>query len=344
MGAISRTIVSSPDQLRPFDVGRDLPAVANLVEACFAETLDVDGRRYVQQMHAAARNPRYLRWAAAMADHVSMPLTGFVWEEHGQLVGNLSLIPFTYLGRRCYLIANVAVDPAYRRRGIARSLTAAALEHARSRGMVEAWLHVREENAAARNLYSSLGFRERARRTTWECGINQPGGVNQPGGLYQLGVANQPPVQAAGLDRDVKIEPRYAHFWPQQHAWLANLYPPELIWHLPFSLHALRPGLAGGLYRFLTGATVRQWAALRRGELLGVLSWQPHPGHADHLWLAAAPVNEETALAVLLPQARRRLARRLRLVMDFPAGRATPAFQEAGFHIQQTLVWMSVPL
>jgi len=115
MSAITRPIVSSPNQLRPFDVGRDLSAVADLVEACFAETLDTDGRRYVQQMHAAARNPRYLRWAAAMADHVSMPLTGFVWEEHGQLVGNLSLIPFTYLGRRCYLIANVAVDPVSRR-------------------------------------------------------------------------------------------------------------------------------------------------------------------------------------------------------------------------------------
>ena len=101
MSAITRPIVSSPNQLRPFDVGRDLSAVADLVEACFAETLDTDGRRYVQQMHAAARNPRYLRWAATMADHVSMPLTGFVWEEHGQLVGNLSLIPFTYLGRRC---------------------------------------------------------------------------------------------------------------------------------------------------------------------------------------------------------------------------------------------------
>ena len=326
MSAITRPIVSSPNQLRPFDVGRDLSAVADLVEACFAETLDTDGRRYVQQMHAAARNPRYLRWAATMADHVSMPLTGFVWEEHGQLVGNLSLIPFTYLGRRCYLIANVAVDPVYRRRGIARALTAAALEHARGRGMAEVWLHVREENAAARNLYHSLGFKERARRTTWE----------SAGGL--------PSMQAAEPAQEVKITPRYAHDWPQQHAWLSRMYPPELTWHLPFSLHALRPGFVGGLYRLLTGFLVQQWAAVRQGELLGVLSWQPQTGHADHLWLAAVPENEVSALGALLPHARRRLARRARLVMDYPAGRAVESFQEAGFHVQQTLVWMSVAL
>jgi GNAT superfamily N-acetyltransferase len=325
MSAISRPLVSSPDQLRPFEVGRDLPAVADLVEACFAETLDNDGRRYVQQMHAAARNPRYLRWAAAMADHVSMPLTGFVWEENGRIVGNLSLIPFAYLYRRCYLIANVAVDPAYRRRGIARSLTAAALEHARGRGMAEAWLHVRSENGVARNLYQSLGFRERAHRTTWEC------------------ERCQLPEQALH-GPEVKIAPRQARHWAQQRAWLARLYPPELTWHLPFSLHAIRPGLAGGLYRLLTGAQVQQWAAVRQGELLGVLSWQPHLGHADHLWLAAAPENEVAALQALLPHARRRLARRIRLVMDYPAGRGEEAFQRAGFTVQQTLVWMSVAL
>jgi hypothetical protein len=192
--------------------------------------------------------------------------------------------------------------------------------------MVEAWLHVRVENAAARNLYTSLGFRERASRTTWESG------------------ANHPIIMAGEADRLMKIKPRYRQFWPQQQAWLGKLYPPELTWHLPFSLHAMRPGFIGGLYRLFTGAMVRQWAAVRRGELLGVLSWQPYPGHADHLWLAAAPENEETVLAELLPRARRQLVRRLRLVMDFPAGRAVQAFEEAGFHIQQTLVWMSVPL
>jgi len=73
-------------------------------------------------------------------------------------------------------------------------------------------------------------------------------------------------MQAAEPAQEVKITPRYAHYWPQQHAWLSRMYPPELTWHLPFSLHALRPGFVGGLYCLLTGVLVQQWAAARRGE------------------------------------------------------------------------------
>jgi hypothetical protein len=94
MSAISQPLTPPLRHLRPFDVGKDLNSVADLVETCFAETLDEDGRRYVEQMRSAARNPRYLRWATTVADHVSMPLNGYIWEENGALVGNLSLIPF----------------------------------------------------------------------------------------------------------------------------------------------------------------------------------------------------------------------------------------------------------
>ncbi|HJW91047.1 MAG TPA: GNAT family N-acetyltransferase [Anaerolineales bacterium] len=322
MSAISRPIASSSvTQLRPFDVGRDLNAVADLVETCFAETLDSDGRRYVDQMHAAARNPRYLRWAAAMADHVSLPLTGFVWEENGRLVGNLSLIPFISLDRRYYLIANVAVDPQYRRRGIARSLTLAAIEHARRRGVHAAWLHARAENQSALNMYLALGFIERARRSSWESDQQVPMKPGPPG---------------------VTLTPRHNRQWPKQLAWLQRLYPPELTWHLPMNLHVLRPGFWGAVYRFFSTASVSQWAAIQGQQLLGVLAWQAQIGQADRLWLAASPETEDIAISALLPYARSYLSNRPRLVLDYPAGRGTQAFQEAGFHKQQTLIWMEV--
>jgi ribosomal protein S18 acetylase RimI-like enzyme len=325
MTAITHTLTTPPSHLRPFDVGRDLNAVADLVETCFADTLDEDGRRYVQQMHAAARNPRYLRWASAVADHVSMPLTGYVWEEDGHLAGNLSLIPFFSQGRRFYLIANVAVDPAYRRRGIARSLTLTALEHARSQGASAVWLHVREENQAAFNLYSLLGFRERARRTTWE--------ASSPG--RSAGPAQTQP--------GITITRRQRQHWPQQRAWLKSLYPPALTWHLPFNLRAFQPGPIGYLQRFFNGAVIRQWAALQGKDLLGLLAWQPHLHHADHLWLACSPETEGRAIPALLGYARRELGLRPRLILDFPARRGQAAIEGAGFRIQQTLIWMSIP-
>ena len=57
-------------------------------------------------------------------------------------------------------VATFAVDPAYRRQGIARRLLAHTLiEGARSGGQ-KAFLEVRAGNVAARSLYSSFGFEE----------------------------------------------------------------------------------------------------------------------------------------------------------------------------------------
>ena len=103
--------------LRPLEIRRDLRAVADLVELCFAETLDADGRRYIHQIRAAAENPRTL----GLVSRVSSSLSGYVWEENGRIVGNLSLLPVVAMKRQSYLIANVVVHPDYRRRGIARS-------------------------------------------------------------------------------------------------------------------------------------------------------------------------------------------------------------------------------
>ena len=329
MSAISRPLKSSANHLRPFDVRCDLIAVANLVEACFADTLDEDGRRYVEQMHSAARNPSYLRWAANVADYVSMPLSGFVWEENGYLAGNLSLIPFTLHGQKRYLIANVAVDPVYRRRGIARALTTKALEHAGVRGANTVWLHVREENIPAFNLYLSLGFVERARRTTWESTAKS---------------SNPASLSKSWQTSEVTLTPPRSQHLPQQRAWLERTYPPELTWHFPFNLNALRPDLWGAIYRFLAAVDVRQWAVERERILLGVLSWQSHPNQADHLWLASSQENEEMVIATLLPYASRQLAQPRRMVVDYPAGRGVPTFREAGFHLLQTLIWMEVQL
>jgi ribosomal-protein-alanine N-acetyltransferase len=52
-------------------------------------------------------------------------------------------------------VLNIAVDPPCRRRGVARELIRQILDNYRG----TAWLEVRQSNAAARQLYHSLGFR-----------------------------------------------------------------------------------------------------------------------------------------------------------------------------------------
>jgi ribosomal-protein-alanine N-acetyltransferase len=55
-------------------------------------------------------------------------------------------------------ILNLAVAPAFRRRGIARSLVLSAVRRGNARGAQRAFLEVRASNTAAQKLYSSLGF------------------------------------------------------------------------------------------------------------------------------------------------------------------------------------------
>jgi len=61
-------------------------------------------------------------------------------------------------------VQNLAVNPAFRRRGVGRLLLLSGLREAARRGCTEATLEVRPSNLAARRLYSSLGFGLQGRR------------------------------------------------------------------------------------------------------------------------------------------------------------------------------------
>ncbi|EKM0364137.1 ribosomal protein S18-alanine N-acetyltransferase [Cronobacter turicensis] len=55
---------------------------------------------------------------------------------------------------------NIAVDPAFQRRGLGRALLLHLIEALETRGVLTLWLEVRDSNHAARALYERLGFNE----------------------------------------------------------------------------------------------------------------------------------------------------------------------------------------
>lgn len=61
-------------------------------------------------------------------------------------------------------IANLAVDPESRGRGLGARLLDDVLAMAAMRGATTVWLEVRESNVSARRLYASRGFTEAGRR------------------------------------------------------------------------------------------------------------------------------------------------------------------------------------
>lgn len=318
---------------------RDLSAVADLIELCFADTMDNDGQRYIADMRRASRDNGFLQWASNMTENATLPLTGFVWEENGRIVGNASIIPFRERGKRIFLIANIAVHPEYRRRGIARALTRRAMKYGWDKKADALWLHVRDDNPGALRLYQELGFEEIARRTTW--------------------VAKPDPHLSPPFS-EVQIVPRHPRFWEQQQDWLRRLHPDVLNWYAPLNLNALKPGFWNWFYWLFMDFDLHQWAAVRGDDLLATVSWMPRGGRSESVYLAAPPLAlsgatrqgsaDETqspdihadAVTELLTHARRALSTHTALTLEYPAGEMTEAIAAAGFKPRRTLIWMKM--
>jgi len=309
--------------LRPLSILRDLPAVADLIELCFSSTMDNDGRRYVQDMRRAGNDNSFLQWANRAAESTSLPLTGYVWEENGKVVGNASLVPFRNHKQRVYLIANVAVHPDHRRKGIARALTERAIKHSLEKKINNIWLHVRDDNSSAINLYTKLGFVERARRTSWQANTD---------------------MYAPSLKSDITVAKQRPRDWQTQLNWLARLYPDPLAWHRSWTFSSLRPGLWNWLYLLFIDMNVRQWTALSGDRLEAALSWIPD-GRGESLFPAVSDRSAPEALTALLLQARRDLSPYYpKIAMEFPASEFDGAILAAGFKSLRTLIWMQATL
>jgi GNAT superfamily N-acetyltransferase len=150
--------------VRRLSLTRDLRDVADLIEQTFGQEPDRAGQSVASEF-------RTLAWWGPLLwvlDRMSMGgegFTGFVWEEDGRVVGNVTLSR-EWASPNCWLISNVVVAPDYRRRGIARGLMEAAMDFVAARRAAWAFLMVRRENQAAIRLYETLGFSEVGGRVT----------------------------------------------------------------------------------------------------------------------------------------------------------------------------------
>jgi len=85
-------------------------------------------------------------WLAADGDRVEVRL--------GELARGRAGVEGDWIG-----VHGVLVDPAHRRRGLARQVVAALLEWGAERGASTAWLHVESDNTPAVALWEAIGFR-----------------------------------------------------------------------------------------------------------------------------------------------------------------------------------------
>jgi ribosomal-protein-alanine N-acetyltransferase len=118
----------------------DIDAVTRLESVAFADP-------WTRQAFEAALKERHARFRVARSGD-------------GSVVGYLIAWFVLDEGE----IANVAVVPTARRRGVARALLDAILAEARASRIARVFLEVRESNSAARALYGSMGFMPITRR------------------------------------------------------------------------------------------------------------------------------------------------------------------------------------
>jgi GNAT superfamily N-acetyltransferase len=321
IAALSPTIYPS-GPIRKIDLTRDLNPVADLIELCFPIHLDPDGQTYVKEMRKAARDMRLMGWLSDVSELEPTRSSGFVWEESGRIVGNLSLIPLRRDGRRVYLIANVAVHPDYRRCGIARKLTQHALVHLAQQREFEVWLQVRDDNPPAIDLYRSLGFKDQAARTTWRIrpADFKPELVTSQGGL--------------------SIQRRQRGDWGIQRDELEEAYPQAIRWNLPVNFQRFKPGVYQTIVNFMEGARVKHWAVCVDGKCQGVITWQKADTYANNLWLALPDGQGETLLPFGLGHVMGHVSKNHPLAIDYPKGRYFEALTNMGFAEFRTLIWM----
>lgn len=140
------------EHIRPFNPGRDLGDLADLIEEAFGPELAATGSRMVEDMRTLALWGPALHLMAGL-----LPLfSGFVWIEDDRLVGNVSLSQDELPGT--WMLSNVAVQSEYRGRGIASRLVERAIAQVRAVGGRRICLQVRTDNEIAHALYRHRGF------------------------------------------------------------------------------------------------------------------------------------------------------------------------------------------
>mgnify|MGYP000843550412 CR=1 FL=1 len=306
--------------IRAIELRRDLASVADLIDLCFADHMDAEGRDYIRHVRQIARGLGNFFAEGTTPENSQLPFHGYLWEENGMIVGNLTLIQVRKIDRRTYLIANVAVHPDWRGRGIGRQLTERAIAHVRAHEGQKIHLQVRADNPSAIHIYQELGFEEMTRRTTWI-----------PAKDHAMNIVP---------GRDVQVTKRRREEWPQQKEWLRDIYPYSLTWNLPFSMERLIPGFWNWLHIFLNGGNLRGWSALINNRNIGTAVWESGFSGCDYVWLGAAADHEDEVIASLVPTALRTVKRPDRININYPAGRAISAFREAGMVEEHTLIWM----
>jgi GNAT superfamily N-acetyltransferase len=333
--SLPNTPAAPASGLRPVNLKTDLAPLADLIELAFMDSMDSSGRAAVREMRAMSRFGPGLGVLGGMNDLVQGIGLGFVYIEDGQLIGNASIYP-AHLppgAGPAWIIANVAVHPDYRGRGIARQLMNASLAAIRKRAHERgkpavALLQVEADNLIARRLYDSLGFVQQGFWTQWR---------RSPLGR-----------KPAPIEQGPFITQRRRGEWRAEFALAQRLRPPErggLGWLRPLTPSLFKPSI----WRAINDAF-----NMRSCERL-IIRTEDERAVRSALWIERALAASSVQLVLmvdpdyqglddnaLIHLAVRRFGASSALTIEHPAAEAitNTVLEHYGFRAQRTLLHM----
>lgn len=316
---------------RPINPHTDFPQLLGLLRLVFASEMELESRRVFDQA-AAGTQPAVL-WR--LDPFLSRLSPGLVWEVDGRLVGNVTLL--TTKSPQRFLVANVAVHPDYRRRGIARGLMEAVHEEVRRRGGKEILLQVERDNSPARDLYDSMGYANLGSMTTWRLSSARARSFEREGPWDERS------------DDLVTVRELPARRWREAYELDRSALDERLHWPEPLANDAYQRGVLRRLTDFTSGRRSETWASVdERNRLIGLAAIRSEWGRAHQMCLRVAPDwqgrLERPLLRKMLARVRSLPQRRVLLVHNADDMAVNALVQEAHFVRQRTLTHMALVL
>jgi ribosomal protein S18 acetylase RimI-like enzyme len=320
--------LQSQEGLQPLDLTRHLAGVADVLEVCFASEMEEGGYSAVREMRFLSALGPLLPVLLWLDLDKNILTRGFVWLEAGRVVGNVNVQLLEH-SPQTWAIANVAVHPEQRRRGIAQQLMQAALDYIQQHGGTQAVLQVDDDNVGAVALYTRLGFTHLATHTQWA----------------RSGRKALPAYEPSPFD----IRLRAASEWKAELALAQTVRPEGLAWNRPLRETDFREAWWQRLKRNLSGEAEERWAAtpVESSELFGSLTIATGLPEGDRLTLLVHPWFHGRLERPLLVRGLRRLGQRpwnARLEYPTHDEPASAVLRELGFTAHRTLRWMKKEL
>jgi GNAT superfamily N-acetyltransferase len=313
---------------RPIDPGRDFPQLLQLLKAVFADEMNSGGRQVFDSALVGSSSP--ILWR--MDPFLSRLTPGFVWVEDGRVVGNVTLLP-TNSPRR-YLVANVAVQSDYRRRGIARALMEVVQKEVVNRGGTEVRLQVDKDNEGAKALYTSLGYTALGTVASW----------NLLSSRYTL------PQESVYYAHDpIKVSRMPPSRWEEAYRLDMLTSHADLYWPDPLQSDEYRHNLKRRVTDFFSGKSHEVWAVIsRRDGLRGIAVINSEWGRAHHLRVRVHPREEGTLESALVHKLLFRLQmlprRQVRLLHDAEDEVMNGLLPTLRFRVDRSLTHMRLEL